>query len=66
MKYRLEVLVLPVSDVDRAKEFGDPFHSGESGQGPGVHPERIDDGSYANLEDPDGNTWLLQEVSDRD
>lgn len=56
-----------VADLrEKGVEVGDPFHFGESGQGPGVHPERIDDGSYAYLEDPDGNTWLLQEVSDRD
>ncbi|WP_151526664.1 VOC family protein [Serinicoccus kebangsaanensis] len=130
MKYRLEVFVLPVSDVDRAKEFyarcgfhcdvdhdggehfrvvqftppgsacsitfgigmpsraepgqysgihlvvndveaavaelrergidvSDPYHFGETGQGPGVHPERIDFGSYASFDDPDGNSWLL-------
>jgi catechol 2,3-dioxygenase-like lactoylglutathione lyase family enzyme len=32
---------------------------GTSGEGP--HPERADYGSFASLEDPDGNGWLLQE-----
>lgn len=132
MKYRLEVFVLPVSDIDRAKAFyercgwncdvdhdmgevfrvvqftppgsdcsisfgrgmplraepgsytgmhlvvtdveeavadlrsrdveiSDPFHFGESGPADGVHPERIKFGTYASFDDPDGNTWLLQE-----
>ena len=32
---------------------------GTSGEGP--HPERADYSSFASLEDPDGNGWLLQE-----
>lgn len=36
------------------------FESGESK--PGLDPERRDYGSFANFSDPDGNTWVLQEV----
>jgi catechol 2,3-dioxygenase-like lactoylglutathione lyase family enzyme len=32
---------------------------GSSGQGP--HPEREDYSTFASFEDPDGNSWLLQE-----
>src|SRR5690242_941130 len=32
---------------------------GTSGDGP--HPERADYSSFASFEDPDGNSWLLQE-----
>ena len=130
MDYRLELVVLPVSDVDRAKDFyvragfrldvdhaagedfrvvqltptgsdcsvalmrndaagsvqglhlvvpdlpaaladlrgrgvdvGEPFHFAQTGQTPGLHPQRADYGSFATFADPDGNGWLLQERS---
>jgi len=31
----------------------------------GVDPHRTDFGSYAEFADPDGNTWLIQEVPSR-
>jgi catechol 2,3-dioxygenase-like lactoylglutathione lyase family enzyme len=35
----------------------------EAGQRePGLDPKRRDYGSYADFRDPDGNTWVLQEV----
>jgi len=46
----------------RLVRVGRPVHfnaDGTSGEGP--HPERADYGSFASLEDPDGNGWLLQE-----
>ena len=43
-------------DVDPVIYFN---ADGTSGEGP--HPERADYGSFASLEDPDGNGWLLQE-----
>jgi catechol 2,3-dioxygenase-like lactoylglutathione lyase family enzyme len=46
-------------------EVGEPFHFGAEGQTPGLHPDRADYGSYLQLEDPDGNTWLIQEVRSR-
>jgi catechol 2,3-dioxygenase-like lactoylglutathione lyase family enzyme len=48
--------------ADRGIEVGEPFHFGAQGQTPGLHPERADYGSFASFQDPDGNTWLLQEV----
>ncbi len=136
MDYRIEVFVLPVTDVDRAKQFyeeqmgwnldvdhamgdqfrvvqltppgsdcsitfglgvsdpakagmysgmhlcvrdiaaaiddlkgrgapvGDPYHFGTEGKAPGLHPERARFGTYAEIADPDGNQWVLQEVND--
>jgi hypothetical protein len=29
---------------------------------PGVDPQHTDYGSFADFADPDGNTWVLQEV----
>jgi predicted enzyme related to lactoylglutathione lyase len=61
---------LVVSDIEEARadlvgrgvEVSEPFHFGEAGQQPGLHPEREDYGTFASFEDPDGNAWLLQEV----
>jgi len=49
----------------RGVEVSEPFHFGAEGQTPGLHPDRADYGSYLQLEDPDGNTWLIQEVRSR-
>lgn len=47
---------LPISDI---------WHWGPDGQTPGVDPARGDFGTYADFADPDGNTWLVQEVPSR-
>ena len=52
--YRATYLV--VSDI---------FHYGPEGRVPGPDPEHRDYWSYATFADPDGNTWLLQEVPSR-
>ena len=103
---KLEVVAVPVSDVDRAKEFyaslgwrldadfelgedvrleivvsdieearedlisrgvevSDFFHRGESGFEPGLDPERSSYNSYATFSDPDGNGFIIQEVTER-
>ncbi len=49
----------------RAIEVSDPFHYTQEGQTAGVHPEHPDYGSFAHFTDPDGNSWLLQEVPSR-
>ena len=66
-------LHLVVTDIEAARdelvgrgiEVGDVHHFGPEGQVPGVHPERADYGTFASFADPDGNTWLLQEVRTR-
>jgi len=98
-----EVVVLPVSDVDRAKRFylglgwrlDDDLAATDSfrvvaltppgsrasvifgfgltpalpGSADGlilpIHPEARHDASLASVSDPDGNTWLLQEIGTR-
>jgi catechol 2,3-dioxygenase-like lactoylglutathione lyase family enzyme len=48
--------------VERGVEVGDTFHY-ESGQRmPGPDPERRDYGSFLSFSDPDGNSWVVQEV----
>jgi len=63
-------LHLVVADVEAARdelvgnglEVSEVFHFGPSGQEPGPDPSRAASGSFAQFDDPDGNSWLLQEV----
>jgi len=59
--FRLELVLIPVSDVDRAKTFYTKKHLAAGVWTPGPHPERTDYNSFADFSDPDGNTWVLQE-----
>jgi len=47
-----------VSEVIHRSAPGEPAQSGR-------HPQRLTYRSYATFSDPDGNTWLLQEVTTR-
>jgi catechol 2,3-dioxygenase-like lactoylglutathione lyase family enzyme len=66
----LHGLHLVVSDIEAARDelvgrgidVGDFFHFGEGGQTPGVDPERRSYATFMPFQDPDGNTWLVQEV----
>jgi hypothetical protein len=57
---KLEVVTLPVTDVDRAKRF----HLA-GGRVPGPDPEGRSYQTYAAFSDPDGNGRLLQEIKTR-
>ena len=48
--------------LDRGLEVSEPFHFGAKGQEAGLDPERGNYNSFASFTDPDGNTWLVQEV----
>ena len=76
-------LYLIVSDVDAARddllahgaEISEVFHAGTpgaqfrrdgtSGRASGPAPDHASYGSFATFNDPDGNTWLLQEIKTR-
>ena len=73
-------LYLVVLDIEAAREeliargveVGEVFHEGapgarfhESGRVPGPAPDRATYGSFAAFSDPDGNGWLLQEITTR-
>ena len=66
-------LFLIVADLDAARadlakrgvEVSDVFHLTPDGREPGPAPERATYNSYAGFTDPDGNGWLLQEISTR-
>jgi catechol 2,3-dioxygenase-like lactoylglutathione lyase family enzyme len=74
-------LYLIVTDIEAARaelagrgiEVSDVFHdvtgifnhAGVAARVPGPDPKRTSYGSYASFEDPDGNGWVLQEVTER-
>ncbi|MGH3066513.1 MAG: VOC family protein [Gaiellaceae bacterium] len=64
---------LVVSDIEEARaelvkrgvEVGEIRHMGSGGWAPGADPEHRDYNSFADFSDPDGNSWVLQEVRGR-
>jgi catechol 2,3-dioxygenase-like lactoylglutathione lyase family enzyme len=48
--------------ASREVEISEPFHFGPQGQMPGLDPDRRSYGSFASFDDPDGNSWMVQEV----
>jgi catechol 2,3-dioxygenase-like lactoylglutathione lyase family enzyme len=74
-------LYLVVADVEAARaelvargvEVSDVFHdgtgvfnqAGSAGRVPGPDPERRSYSSFASFQDPDGNGWILQEITER-
>jgi catechol 2,3-dioxygenase-like lactoylglutathione lyase family enzyme len=55
-----------VSEVFHEAQIGDRFHPvGASDRLSGPAPEHQTYGSFASFEDPDGNGWLLQEITTR-
>jgi len=48
--------------MNRGVEVSDIRHMGSNGWQPGVDPAHTDYGSFADFRDPDGNSWVLQEV----
>jgi predicted enzyme related to lactoylglutathione lyase len=66
----LQGLHLTVPDIGAARaeitgrgtEVSEIFHFDSGRQVPGPDPERRDYGSFFSFADPDGNSWLVQEV----
>ena len=62
-----------VSDIVAARDallavgvqVGEFFHLGQNGPAPGLDPERLTYRSRAEFKDPDGNSWVLQEITGR-
>jgi hypothetical protein len=48
--------------VERGVDVGEIHHFEAGGRVPGPDPQRADYGSFAGFSDPDGNSWVLQEV----
>jgi catechol 2,3-dioxygenase-like lactoylglutathione lyase family enzyme len=73
-----EKLVLVVADLEEARAdliirgvsvseifHGQAFRAGTAGREPGPDPEHRSYSSFASFSDPDGNVWLLQEITQR-
>jgi catechol 2,3-dioxygenase-like lactoylglutathione lyase family enzyme len=64
---------LIVSDIEAARnalvaagiEVSEIFHFGPNGPVGGPDPKRQSYGSFASFNDPDGNSWLFQEITTR-
>jgi len=64
---------LVVKDIDAARadlaahgvEVSEAFHREAGKLAPGVDPKHTSYNTYASFKDPDGNSWLLQEVTTR-
>jgi len=72
----MEGMYLIVDDIQAARDelighgadVSEVWHGrglGTEGHLPGPDPEHSSYGSFASFSDPDGNTWLLQEVTER-
>ena len=77
----LDSLVLVVDDIEKARaELADRgvdvsevfhdaggvfYHSGGVARVPGPDPQRRTYASFASFSDPDGNGWMLQEITER-
>jgi catechol 2,3-dioxygenase-like lactoylglutathione lyase family enzyme len=77
----IQGLLLTVADLETARArllargiaVSEPFHDaggvfhrvGAEGHVPGFNPKRKSYASYAGFSDPDGNGWILQEVTTR-
>ncbi len=63
---QLAALGVEVSEVFHEETLGDRFQPpGAAGRASGPAPEHGSYGSFATFSDPDGNGWLLQEVTRR-
>jgi hypothetical protein len=49
MDWKLEVVIAPV-------------HFQDGVQTPGLEPDRADYGTFVYFDDPDGNSWAIQEI----
>jgi catechol 2,3-dioxygenase-like lactoylglutathione lyase family enzyme len=48
--------------VERGLDISEAFHFESGVQAPGPDPQRRDYGSFLSFSDPDGNSWVVQEV----
>jgi catechol 2,3-dioxygenase-like lactoylglutathione lyase family enzyme len=63
---RAELLSRGVEVSEIFHDVGGVFHhGGEKGRVPGPDPKRTSYSSFASFSDPDGNGWVLQEITTR-
>ena len=75
MDYQLQVITLAVTDIEAAHReltgrgvavsdirHKSPLENWTGGFQSGTDPQRRDYASFADFADPDGNTWVIQEI----
>lgn len=62
---RKELLDSGIRVSDVFHDSGGVFHHADSGRVPGFDSERKSYASFATFDDPDGNEWFLQEITER-
>lgn len=62
---RAELVARGIEVSEVFHEAGIFVHPGTDHRIRGAHPERADYASFASFSDPDGNGWLLQEITNR-
>jgi catechol 2,3-dioxygenase-like lactoylglutathione lyase family enzyme len=68
----IQGLQVVVTDIDEARselagrgvDVSEVFHFEEGAQRPGPDPARASYNSFVSFSDPEGNTWLVQEVKE--
>lgn len=60
-----DIVVARNALVARGIEVSEFFRVGESGVSAGLDPERRTYSSRVSFDDPDGNTWIMQEITAR-
>jgi catechol 2,3-dioxygenase-like lactoylglutathione lyase family enzyme len=61
-----DILATRAELVGRGVDVSEVYHFESGKRSPGPDPERRNYGSYAHFSDPDGNSWILQEVPRRE
>jgi catechol 2,3-dioxygenase-like lactoylglutathione lyase family enzyme len=61
-----DILATRAELVGRGVDVSEVYHFESGKRTPGPDPERRNYGSYAHFSDPDGNSWILQEVPRRE
>jgi catechol 2,3-dioxygenase-like lactoylglutathione lyase family enzyme len=61
-----DILATRAELVGRGVDVSEVYHFESGKRSPGPDPERRNYGSYAHFSDPDGNSWILQEVPERE
>ena len=65
-KFRIDDIEAARAELSaRGGDVSEIFHRGPQGRVPGPDPDRPSYGSLATFNDPDGNVWLLQQVTQR-
>ena len=57
-----DILAARAELVERGVDVSEVFHFESGKQVPGPDPQRHDYGSFLSFSDPDGNSWVVQEV----